>query len=325
MRERSFFDAPAPATGLRPHPPTSTSASARHPVWPHAPLPPGPAWTHASCRCGWAEIAESHSDARVLARHHRRYAADHASYLPGAARRIGGRTHQTDATGTHVSIAGARHGWALASGMGDHPLATHAAGSAAAIAAYVAADRGAVAGLLAATATLAAVHDGDTVMVAAAPLPPARGTGWDIAWVGNCRAYEYDAGTDVLTQLTIDHTHGQYLRDRLAEFYRNRPRELEAAAAAQDNIITRTVATTTPETLGHITTTGPRRRLLLTSDGVHLPVPHTSLVRAVRSCSDPAACANRLTLAARYFGGTDNAAALVIDPVPAPVAAELVP
>jgi hypothetical protein len=144
---------------------TSTYASAHHPVWPHAQLPPGPAWTHANCRCGGAEIAESHSDARALARHHRRYAADHPAYLPGAALRIGGSTHQADATGTHVSITGTRHGWALADGIGDSPLAAHAAGSAAATAAYAAADRGARAGLLAATVTLAVVHAGDTVMV----------------------------------------------------------------------------------------------------------------------------------------------------------------
>ncbi|MGW5747721.1 PP2C family protein-serine/threonine phosphatase [Amycolatopsis sp. NPDC003861] len=301
---------------------TSTYASANHPVWPHAPLPPGPAWTHATCRCGWAEIAESHSDARALARHHRRYAAEHATYLPGTALRIGGRTHQADATGTHVSITGTRHGWALADGIGDHPLAAYAAGSAAATAAYAAADRGAVAGLLAATATF---HDGDTVMVVATSLPPERGDGWDIAWVGDCRAYEYDPDTDVLTQLTVDHTEGQELRESLAESYRDRPQELEELAARRDNVVTSSVATATPADIGHVTTTGPRRRLLLTSDGVHEPVPHSSLVRAVRTFSDPGACAARLTLAARHFGGSDNAAAMVIDPIPAPIAAELVP
>ncbi|WP_372667944.1 PP2C family protein-serine/threonine phosphatase [Amycolatopsis kentuckyensis] len=304
---------------------TSTYAAGHHPVWPYAPLPPGPCWTHATCRCGWAEIAESHSDARALARDHRRYAADHPAYLPGSALRIGGRAHQADATGTHVSRVGARHGWALADGIGDYSLAAHAAGSAAATAASVAADRGAVAGLLAATATLATVHPGDTVMVVATPLPPERGNGWDVAWVGDCRAYEYDSHTDVLTQLTVDHTEGQELRDSLAAHYRDRPQELEDLAARRDNVVTSSVATADHDSLGHVTTTGPRHRLLLTSDGVHKPVPHASLVRACRTFSDPAACANRLTLASRYHGGTDNAAAMVIDPVPAPVAAELVP
>jgi hypothetical protein len=304
---------------------TSTYAAGHHPVWPHAPLPPGPCWTRVTCRCGWAEIAESHSDARALARHHRRYAAEHPAYLPGSALRIGDRAHQADATGTHVSTTGTRHGWALADGIGDYPPAAHAAGSAAATAAYVAADRGAVAGLLAATGTLSAVLAGDTVMVVAAPLPPERGDGWDIAWVGDCRAYEYDPDADVLTQLTVDHTQGQELRDSLAEHYRDRPQELEELAAGQDNVVTSSVATADRDSLGHVTTTGPRRRLLLTSDGVHKPVLHVSLVRAVRMFGDPAACANRLTLAARYFGGTDNTAAMVIDPVPAPTAAELVP
>jgi serine/threonine protein phosphatase PrpC len=304
---------------------TTTYASAHHPVWPYGDLPAGPAWAHATCRCGWAEVAESDRDARVLARHHRRYAADHPTYLPGAALRIGGRAHQADATATHVSTTGTRHGWALADGIGDSPLAAHAAGSAAATAAYVAADRGTRTGLLAATGTLAAVLGGDTVMVVATPLPAERGDGWDIAWVGDCRAYEYDHVTGILTQLTADHTHGQQLREGLAERYRDRPADLEALAAGQDNIVTSSVATAADDTLGHVTTTGPRRRLLLTSDGVHKPVPYTSLLRAVQTFSDPAACANRLTLAARYFGGTDNAAAMVIDPVPAPIPAELVP
>ncbi|MFJ7219427.1 PP2C family protein-serine/threonine phosphatase [Amycolatopsis sp. NPDC098790] len=304
---------------------TSTYAAGHHLIWPHALLPPGPCWTHATCRCGWAEIAESHRDARALVRDHRRDAADHSAYLPGSALRIGDRTHQADATGTHVSRAGARHGWAVADGIGDYPLAAHAAGSAAATAAYAAADRGAVAGLLAATATLATVHGGDTVMVVAAPLPPEPRDGWDIAWVGDCRAYEYDPLADVLTQLTLDHTDGPELRDSLAEHYRDRPDELEELAARHDNVVTSSVATADHGSLGHVTTTGPRRRLLLTSDGVHKPVPHASLTRACRTFSDPAACANRLTLAARYFGGTDNAAAMVIDPIPAPIAAELVP
>ncbi|MEV6644329.1 hypothetical protein [Amycolatopsis sp. NPDC051371] len=304
---------------------TSTYAAGHHAVWPHAQLPPGPAWTHATCRCGLAEVAESNRDARVLARHHRRYAAEHPAYLPGAATRIGGRAHQADATGTHVSTTGTRHGWALADGIGDNPLATHAAGSAAATAAYVAADRGARAGLLAATGTLAALLDGDTTMVVAAPVPPEQGDGWDIAWVGDCRAYEYDPATAILTQLTVDHTYGQQLREGLAERYRDRPRDLEDLAAAQDHVVTNSAATATPDTIGHVTTTGPRRRLLLTSDGVHQPVPHASFVRALRTFSDPSACANRITLAARYFGGKDNAAAMVIDPVPSPIPAELVP
>ncbi|WP_410598001.1 hypothetical protein [Amycolatopsis sp. lyj-23] len=304
---------------------TSTYAAGHHPVWPYAPLPPGPTWTHATCRCGWAEIAESHRDARVLARHHRRYAADHASYLPGTSLRIGARTHQADATGIHVSITGTRHGWALADGIGDSVPAAHAAGSAAATAAYVAASRGSRAGLLAATATLADIAGGNTVMVVAAPLPPEHGGGWDIAWAGTCRAYEYDPDADALTPLTIDHTHGRYLRDRLADDYRDRPHDLENAARAQDHIITRTVATATPGIIGQTITTGPRRRLLLTSAGVHQPVPHASLVRACRTFSGPAACANRLTRAAQYFGGSDNATAMVIDPVPAPLAAELMP
>jgi hypothetical protein len=103
--------------------------------------------------------------------------------------------------------------------------------------------------------------------------PPERGDGWDIAWVGSRRAYEYDPGTGILTQLTADHTYGQQLRDSLAERYRDRPQDLEDLAAGQDHVVAGSVATADDDTIGHVTTTGPRRRLLPTSDGVRKPVP----------------------------------------------------
>ncbi|UJW32527.1 hypothetical protein L3Q67_01690 [Saccharothrix sp. AJ9571] len=292
---------------------TTTFAASHHPVWPHVQLPPGPDWAHAVCRCGWAECAESRHDARVLARHHRRFAPRHMMFHPGWACRIGERDHQADATGVHVSITGQHHGWALADGIGDHVNAAHAAAHAAAKASYVAAEHGAVAGLLAAAETLPGGAE-DTVMVVVTPLPSHEGGGWDIAWVGSCRAYEYRADTEVLTQLTEDHTRGQELRTALAHSSSFSPGELEKLAAANDRIVTSSVATATPSTLGHTTTRGRRHRLLLTSDGIHNTVPHRSLARAAATFTDPATRARKLTLAARYFGGTDNATALVIDP-----------
>ncbi|MGY6658637.1 PP2C family protein-serine/threonine phosphatase [Amycolatopsis sp. TRM77291] len=156
----------------------------------------------------------------------------------------------------------------------------------------------------------------DTVMVVASPMPSAEGTGWDVAWVGDCRAYEYRAETDQCIQLTVDHTRGQELRTALAASYQGRPEELESVARRADHIVTSSVATASVTTIGHTTTYSPRARLILTTDGVHQPVPLRSITRAARTFTDPRACAHRLTLAAKYFGGTGNATAMVIDPAP---------
>ncbi|WP_215543333.1 PP2C family protein-serine/threonine phosphatase [Amycolatopsis sp. CA-230715] len=236
----------------------------------------------AECRCGWAECAESPHDARVLARHHRQFSGARNSFHPAHATRIGGRLHQADAIGVHVSITGQHQVWAVADGIGDQPQSAHAAGSAATIASYVAADRGAVAGLLAATHALSQLPRADTVLVVAAPLPPEQGSGWDIAWVGDCRAYEVRPDLDVCAQLTLDHTHGQQLRTALADRYRDRRHDLEALARASDHIVTTSVASATPETVGRTRIHGPRRRLILTSDGLHKHMPARALARATR-------------------------------------------
>lgn len=295
--------------------PTSVFSAQHHPVWPHTELPAGPQWAHAVCRCGWTDCAESLHDARVLARRHRRSAYTDVFY-PGWASRIGGRQHQADATSAHVSLNSDDHAWAVADGIGDHPLSAEAAAIAAATAARVAARDGASAGLLAATDVLPGLPGEDTVMVVAAPLPAADGAGWDVAWVGDCRAYEYRAETGQCVQLTVDHTRGQELRIALADSYNDRSDELEAYARRSDHIVTSSVGTATETNIGRTTTRWPRQRLILTSDGVHKPVPLRSITRAARTFTDSRACAHRLTLATRYFGGTDNATAMVIDPAP---------
>ncbi|WP_410585428.1 PP2C family protein-serine/threonine phosphatase [Amycolatopsis sp. lyj-108] len=295
--------------------PTSAFSAHHHPIWPHTELPTGPRWAHAVCRCGWTDCAESLHDARVLARRHRRTAYTDVFY-PGCASRISSRRHQADATAVHVSLNSEDHAWVVADGIGDHPLAADAAAWAAATAARVAARHGAVAGLLSAADALPGLPDEDTVMVVASPLPSTDGAGWDVAWVGDCRAYEYRAETDQCVQLTVDHTRGQKLRTALAASYQGRPDELEAVARRSDHIVTSSVSTATATTIGHVTTSSPRQRLILTSDGVHKPVPLRSITRAARTFTDSRACAHKLTVAARYFGGTDNATAMVIDPAP---------
>src|SRR5439155_25212105 len=101
-------------------------------------------------------------------------------------------------------------------------------------------------------------------------------------------------------RLTVDHTRGQQLRTALAARYHGRRAELEELAQAQDHVVTRSIGSATPGTIGHVTTRGPRHRLILTGDGVHKPVPHRSIIRAARMFSDSPTCAHKLTFAARF-------------------------
>jgi len=113
----------------------------------------------------------------------------------------------------------------------------------------------------------------------------------------------------------LDHTQGQEIRNHLAARYQDQPDKLEALAAPSDHVVLSSVGTASRDTIGHTITDAPRRRLLLTSDGIHQYVPVRSIARAARMFSHPGACASRLALAARHFGGRDNATAMVVDPV----------
>jgi serine/threonine protein phosphatase PrpC len=305
-----------PAAPTIPHH-TTTFTSQHHPTWPYAGLPAGPQWAHATCRCGWTDYAESRHNARVLARHHRRLADRTRVFHPGWASRTGPREHNADAIGMYVSITGHEQAWAVADGIGDDTLAARAARYAAITGTSVAARHGSAAGLLAATDIVRGLDGPDTVMVLATPWPDTDGGGWDIVWTGDCRAYDYDPATGLLRLLTADHTRGEQIRTTFAERYRTEPAELEELAAAHDHVVYSSVGTATASTLGQTTMIGPRRRLLLTSDGIHQAVPHRSIATIARIFTDPEVCARKLTLAARYFGGRDNTTALVIDPQPA--------
>jgi len=272
----------APAISHR----TTTFSTRHHPVWPHTELPTGPRWTHATCRCGWAECAESRHDARVLARHHRRFATRTSVFHPGWASRIGPREHNGDAVGVHVSITGQEQAWALAAATGDDTASAYAAGHAATTAAYVAAHHGSTAGLLAAADTVCGLDGADTSLIVATVRPETDRGGWDIAWAGTSRAYANDPETDLLRKLTVDHTQGDLFRQVFAPHFEDRPRVLEKVATFHDRYVYTTVGTVTPTTVGRTTMYRPRRRLPLTTGGLHHTVPEHTMATIAQTFPD---------------------------------------
>ncbi|GLZ28638.1 serine/threonine protein phosphatase [Lentzea sp. NBRC 105346] len=175
--------------------------------------------------------------------------------------------------------------FALADGIGDNPAAAHAA-RLAADAAVLAGDP--VAGVLAASAALGSAA-GDAVLVVAA----ARHDGYDVAWVGDARAYHWDG--DTLSLLTRDQTVAEYFRSRGA-----------VPAPRMEHVVTNTVRHCTPDNIGRASVGSGT--LVLTSDGVHGVLSHAEIA-AIAGGGDAAA---RLVRAALHAGGTDNATALVV-------------
>ncbi|RLK53676.1 PP2C family protein-serine/threonine phosphatase [Actinokineospora cianjurensis] len=176
---------------------------------------------------------------------------------------------------------------ALADGIGDTPAAALAARVATAAAVTIGISPRE--GLLAAQRAVRALAEGDCVLVVAHATP----TGYRIAWAGDTRAYTWDGS--VVSQLTTDHTIAQYFADRGV-----------AVAPRLNNIVTTSVRTATPESIGEVDSYQPTA-LLLTTDGVHKGLS-TSRIAALLSHSPTPA--TTLVTAAQ---GDDNATAILLD------------
>lgn len=149
---------------------------------------------------------------------------------------------------------------------------------------------------------------GDTVMVLAVMRPASGDTvTWDVAWVGDCRAYLLDA--DGMRQLTRDHTEGQRMRDAGIS---------EPIAARYDHIVLTTVrhAMEAPAKIGTASVTS-NGRFLLVSDGVGKPLPDDLIECALTEFADPGECARELVELGVLDDRADNATALVIDTIAA--------
>jgi PPM family protein phosphatase len=277
--------------------------------------------------CGWSETADlpgGRAEARALARQHLRRPPQWPMFHVGRASLIGGRTVNADDAAVFVDDTfGEVIAWAVADGIGD----SQDAADAARLAAETAVRQVFGHGLRPAAALLTAGErlrehraqtgsDGDAVMV----LAVARGVpdldGYELAWVGDCRGYELRDGQ--LVQLTVDHTAAEVQRAWLREIYGTldaAPDQARRGLTALEHIVTTSVATATAAEIGTTSTADQRTRLMLTTDGVHKPVPRDALTELVITTEDPRSCAHLLTLAGGRHGGTDNATALVVDPV----------
>ncbi|OLR95034.1 PP2C family protein-serine/threonine phosphatase [Actinokineospora bangkokensis] len=200
----------------------------------------------------------------------------------------GARTVNADAVASSPAADGSVR-YALADGIGDHPGAARAARVA--VAAAVRAGGTAAQAVLAAQRAVRDLAAGDCVLVVAVP----DGTGYDIAWVGDARAYAWTA--DGLRQLTHDHTLAQFFRDRGTSF-----------APRLEHVVTTSTRTAKPEEIGTARVAEPVS-LLLTSDGVHKALGTAAMGQVVSYAPNPATA---LVQAAVAAGTSDNATALVV-------------
>lgn len=281
--------------------------------------------------CGWSETADppgGPSEARALAREHLAWPLDWPVFHRGVSSRIGDRAHNTDHAGIRVDGAsGAGSAWAVADAGADTDLAARAAQALA----RDTVDRVVGHQIDLAAALSCAVEDLDpslrttlSCFTGTAGIPAAVAAtaapcdeGYTIAWVGNCRAYEVRDGR--LVQLTHNHTWAQRIRDhQLAKHPPAAPPPSSWDTRDRTRAVTYTGVRAHVPAVSRTVTDGLRRRLVLTTDGVHDPVPHHVLTELAVDTADPIACANLLTSAAIRHGSTDNATALVVDPIPTP-------
>jgi serine/threonine protein phosphatase PrpC len=211
------------------------------------------------------------------------------------ASRQGGRQFNADAVGSSMDQSG-RVVFALADGIGDDMWSSEAARIASDVAARTPSSAGPVEAVLTAQRALEALNTGaDAVLVVAMP----SDEGWQIAWVGDARAYVWD-GVE-LTQLTSDQTMAEYFRlhDSIPT-----PR--------MEHVVTNSLRTTSTEHIGTATVAG-FKSLLLSSDGVHKVVsPETIQAVLAESGATTLSRVSTLVETAMVLGGKDNATALVV-------------
>lgn len=262
----------------------------------------------ASCHCGWNRITWPGTEATVTAQHQ-----DRDPHLPvhriGAASLIGTRARNADSWASAVDDTTGRAAFAVADGLGNRTGAAEAAALAASTAVTAALNYPKPAQALL-DASLQLDHyrpggdDGDTVMVLATTQQAAgAAVTWDIAWVGDCRAYILNHNG--LYLLTRDHTRGQRLRDAGVA---------DEIAQRADHIVYTTVrhSLTDPGAIGTsaITNVG---RLLLVSDGISKALPDDMIEDALTEFTDPQTCATELAHLGALDQYADNATAVVID------------
>ncbi|MFE7759391.1 PP2C family protein-serine/threonine phosphatase [Streptomyces sp. NPDC057429] len=223
----------------------------------------------------------------------------------------GPRRFMADAAAMYRNRGNGHRAWSVADGIGDDYEPAHAAQSAARISAQAATTGGAAHGITTARRLLQHEYEGaprgqagDAVMVTAVPFPDAAGGGFDIAWVGDCRAFTVRDG--VLRQETADHTQGAAMRESANEWTRE-------IAPGYDHVVTRSVVRDTE--IASVRITGPVERLLLCTDGVSRILPAGVVAAILTGTNSAPKAAHALVAAARACpSARDNIAVTVLTP-----------
>lgn len=194
---------------------------------------------------------------------------------------------------------------ALVDGMGNSSDVAGDAFLCAHAAARVAANKGAIPGVLAATDILGAdpavefpAPDGVLVLAISRP-----GEAFTIGAIGDAAAFAHDPAAEVaLKKLTEDHTLGQRMRLR---------GEPEETAAKYDSMISTSIGRASVGTITVVTTDAPE--VVLASDGVHRVLPEREIAAILAQHPvDADAAATALGEAAQGAGGADDASVAVL-------------
>ena len=135
-----------------------------------------------------------------------------------------------------------------------------------------------------------------------------NGDSFELAWVGDSRAYLWQDGQ--LTQLSRDHS---YVHQLIAKGALSAE---QARLHPHRNVVTQALGVTAPEHLNVATLSGPWRpgmQLLLCSDGLTEEVPEQTIaaILADNECSAQE-CVDILVATALDAGGSDNITAVLV-------------
>lgn len=132
---------------------------------------------------------------------------------------------------------------------------------------------------------------------------------FQIAWVGDSRAYLYTRDSSELELLTRDHSYVQMLVESGAIG------ATEAQTHPDRNIITQCLGSQELETVNVGSIERPwqsKQWALLCSDGLNDELPHSEIQRILQLCKSPKEAAHELTQAALRAGGRDNITVQII-------------
>jgi serine/threonine protein phosphatase PrpC len=212
------------------------------------------------------------------------------------ASRQGERRFNADAVGAAKDSTSGLVAFALADGIGDTMWAAEAARVASDVAVRTPSIAGPVEAVLAAQRALQSMHTGaDCVLVVAMPSPE----GYDIAWVGDVRAYGLN-GTE-FTQLSKDQTMAEYFRS-----HNSNP------TPGMEHVVMNSLRTTRLDQIGYASVRG-YSSLLLSSDGLHKAVaPETIQAVLAENGTTTLSRVSTLVETAMVVGGHDNATACLV-------------